>query len=168
MKERISLQELIAVNNPSKARALVVKYGFRPARNTNDLIYKLFRITKDNGEEGLKDLAQIHPHKDLLDWDKNDKSSFSSCCGTTSSFNGDSYSNACGCQHSNCDGDNKCSACKENERKSNTIADDYIDVTGNTQQSPMAKLSDKAVDMIPIVLLAGLFAFTFKAISGGK
>ena len=42
MKQNISLQELIAINNPSKAKALVVKYGYRPARNYNDLIISKF------------------------------------------------------------------------------------------------------------------------------
>ena len=66
MKQNISLQELIAYNNPSKAKALVVKYGYRPARNYNDLIQKLFRLTKEHREDALKDLAELHPHKDLI------------------------------------------------------------------------------------------------------
>lgn len=66
MKQNISLQELIAYNNPSKAKALVVKYGYRPARNYNDLIQKLFRLTKEHREDALKDLVDIHPHKDLI------------------------------------------------------------------------------------------------------
>jgi len=66
MKQNISLQELIAINNPSKAKALIVKYGYKPARNYNDLIYKLFRLTKEHREDALKDLAELHPHKDLI------------------------------------------------------------------------------------------------------
>lgn len=66
MKQNISLQELIAINNPSKAKALVVKYGYKPARNYNDLIQKLFRLTKEHREDALNDLVDIHPHKDLI------------------------------------------------------------------------------------------------------
>jgi hypothetical protein len=66
MKQNISLQELIAINNPSKAKSLVIKYGYRPARNFNDLIQKLFRLTKEYREDALKDLVDIHPHKDLI------------------------------------------------------------------------------------------------------
>lgn len=66
MKQNISLQELIAINNPSKAKALVVKYGYKPAINYNDLIHKLFRLTKEHREDALKDLVDIHPHKDLI------------------------------------------------------------------------------------------------------
>jgi hypothetical protein len=66
MKQNISLQELIAINNPSKAKSLVIKYGYRPARNYNDLIQKLFRLTKEYREDALNDLVDIHPHKDLI------------------------------------------------------------------------------------------------------
>lgn len=66
MKDRISLQELIALNNTPKAKALVVKHGYSPARNYDDLTYKLMRFTKDFQEEALKELANIHPHKDLI------------------------------------------------------------------------------------------------------
>ena len=66
MKQNISLQELIAINNPSKAKALIVEYGYKPARNYNDLIYKLFRLTKEHREDALKDLVEIHPHKNLI------------------------------------------------------------------------------------------------------
>ena len=66
MKQNISLQELIAINNPSKAKALIVKYGYRPARNYNDLIQKLFLLTKEHREDALKEFVEIHPHKDLI------------------------------------------------------------------------------------------------------
>ena len=41
MNQRISLQELVAINNTPKAKALLVKYGYKPARSYNDLIKKL-------------------------------------------------------------------------------------------------------------------------------
>lgn len=66
MKQNISLQELIAINNPSRAKALVIKYGYKPARNYNDLIQKLFQLTREHRENALKDLVDIHPHKDLI------------------------------------------------------------------------------------------------------
>lgn len=168
MNDTISLQELIAVNNPTKAKALVVKYGFTPARNSNDLIYKLFRVTKENGEQGLQDLAEIHPHKDLLDW-KN--SSFSSCCGaTTSSFNGEPTSSSCGCSsHSNCDGDKMCSACSEN--KSNMTVDDVtVDITGKKEPDPikLSTITSKASEVLPLVVVAGIFAITVKILTSAK
>lgn len=66
MKERITLQEIVAMNNTPKAKALIVKYGYSPARNYDDLIYKLFRFTKEYQQEALEELSNIHPHKDLI------------------------------------------------------------------------------------------------------
>jgi hypothetical protein len=66
MQEKISLQELIALNNTQQAKNLIKKYGYRPARNYDDLIQKLYRFTKENREEALKELANLHPHKDLI------------------------------------------------------------------------------------------------------
>jgi len=66
MQEKISLQELIALNNTQQAKNLIKKYGYRPARNYDDLIQKLYRLTKENREEALKELANLHPHKDLI------------------------------------------------------------------------------------------------------
>lgn len=66
MKQNISLQEFIAINNPSRAKELVVRYGYRPARNYDDLIQKLFRLTREHREDALKSLVEIHPHKDLI------------------------------------------------------------------------------------------------------
>ena len=39
--EKISLQELIAINNTPKAKALIIRYGYEPAQNYEDLVYKL-------------------------------------------------------------------------------------------------------------------------------
>jgi hypothetical protein len=66
MQEKISLQELVALNNTQQAKNLIKKYGYRPARNYDDLIQKLYRFTKENREEALKELANLHPHKDLI------------------------------------------------------------------------------------------------------
>jgi hypothetical protein len=66
MQEKISLQELIALNNTQQAKNLIKIYGYRPARNYDDLIQKLYRFTKENREEALKELANLHPHKDLI------------------------------------------------------------------------------------------------------
>ena len=66
MQEKISLQELIALNNTQQAKNLIKKYGYKPARNYNDLIQKLYRLTKEYREDGLKEMANLHPHKDLI------------------------------------------------------------------------------------------------------
>ena len=66
MAQPISLQELIALNNTQKAKKLLLNYGYKPARNYNDLVTKLFILTKEHREDALKDLAELHPHKDLI------------------------------------------------------------------------------------------------------
>ena len=66
MQEKISLQELIALNSTAQSKKLIVQYGYKPARNYNDLISKMYRFTKDYREDALKELANIHPHKDLI------------------------------------------------------------------------------------------------------
>lgn len=66
MQEKISLQELVALNNTAQSKKLIVQYGYKPARNYNDLISKMYRFTKDYREDALKELANIHPHKDLI------------------------------------------------------------------------------------------------------
>ena len=66
MNQKISLQELIALNNTPKAKALIVKYGYKPARSYNDLIKKLIIFTREHREDALKELVEIHPHKELI------------------------------------------------------------------------------------------------------
>ena len=92
MKERISIQELVAYNNTPKAKALVIQYGYSPAKNYNDLIYKLFRFTKEYKQEAIEELAKLHPHKDLiLNFNKQNVEE-------KSSFMGMNYPNCCPCR----------------------------------------------------------------------
>lgn len=129
MKQNISLQELIAINNPSRAKALVVKYGYRPARNYNDLIQKLFRLTKEHREDALKDLVEIHPHKDLI---LHYAMPVPLATETKSNANGDNTSD---CQ---------CPSCQIARMKM------YSNFEGN---EPNSKESIK--DYIPIILVGG-------------
>jgi len=66
MQGKISLQELIALNNTQGAKNIIKKYGLKPAKNYDELVKKLFYLTKQEGEEALKELANLHPHKDLI------------------------------------------------------------------------------------------------------
>lgn len=65
--EKISLSELVAINSTPQARALVVRNGYAPARNLKDLSMKLSRLIADQREDGLMQVASIHPHKDLIE-----------------------------------------------------------------------------------------------------
>jgi len=92
MKERISIQELVAYNNTPKAKALIIQYGYSPAKNYNDLVYKLFRLTKEYKNEAIEELAKLHPHKDLILSFNTEKFE------DKSSFNAGSGVNFCPCQ----------------------------------------------------------------------
>ena len=97
MQKRITLQELIAFNNTPKAKSLLIRYGYAPARSYNDLINKLTIFTKEYKEDALKELAELHPHKDLI-----------------LNFNLPKTS-VVEEQKSNCNGNEKCDKCKSNE-----------------------------------------------------
>lgn len=64
--DKISIQELVAVNSTPKAKALIVRYGYEPAIDYDDLLYKLLLFTKEHKEDALKELAEIHPDKELI------------------------------------------------------------------------------------------------------
>lgn len=138
MKQNISLQELIAINNPSKAKALIVKYGYKPARNYNDLIYKLFRLTKEHREDALKDLVEIHPHKNLI-------VHFTEI-------------------QSNCDGEQLCSACKEKEQQKNISFDGTLnepivekkELVNNSNNTSNLNI----ISIIPIIVITSLISAT--------
>jgi hypothetical protein len=100
MKNTISLQEIVAINNTPKAKALIIKHGYRPARSYNDLIQKLTLFTKEFKEDALKELVELHPHKDLI-----------LHYSEVTSFNEKSEIK------SNCNGDDMCSKCKERESR---------------------------------------------------
>lgn len=137
--EKISLQELIAINNTPKAKALIVRYGYEPARNYEDLMYKLFRFTKDYRKEALKELANIHPHKDLIlnyfqrpecDCQKPEK-----------------IRKRVGSKYSNFE-----------------FSDDYIDVEGSKDNGLEKKL-DGIEKYMPMIAIAGIFALAITSIS---
>lgn len=93
--EKISIQEYIACNNRPMAQKMLVKYGLKPAKSPVEMERKLIALTKDYREEALKELANIHPDKELIlkyaDREEK-KSKFCGCSG----FDG-SESSFCGC-----------------------------------------------------------------------
>lgn len=138
MKQNISLQELIAINNPSKAKALIVKYGYKPARNYNDLIYKLFRLTKEHREDALKNLVEIHPHKNLI-------IHFTEI-------------------ESNCNEEQLCPVCKEKEQQKNMSFDGTInEPIVETKQLPNNTNTTSNINLIsviPIIAITSLITAT--------
>lgn len=131
MKQNISVQELIAINNPSKAKALVIKYGYRPARNYNDLIQKLFRLTKEYREDALKDLVEIHPHKDLI-------LNYFSPVSITEEIK------------SNCNGDVTCSKCMDKQQQ-------YLNFEGtDVEKTTTPNVNSDWKVMLPMIAITSL------------
>lgn len=135
MKQNISLQELIAINNPSKSKALIVKYGYQPARNYNDLIRKLVQLTKEHREDALRDFAEIHPDKDLI-------LHYAMPVSVPTETK------------SNCDGDEMCPVCKaKQEQKQKFAGFEGTDVSNNTN-TPNVNSDWKS--MLPIIAVTSL------------
>lgn len=143
MKQNITLQELIAINNPSKAKALIVKYGYSPARNYNDLIQKLFRLTKEHREDALNDLVEIHPHKDLI-------------------INYSTPINVEAEVKSNCNGDTMCQTCmaKSKEKYMNFEGEESKQVSNNQNSDWKA--------MLPLIGLTSLVSVSLFIILKGS
>lgn len=71
-------------------RRLVVKYGLQPAKNSKDLLDKVSYLMLKFKEEFLKDLATIHPDRELILWsvdsDKKSESNSEARGGCSSVF----------------------------------------------------------------------------------
>ena len=66
-RKRITIYEYLASRVPSDAHYTINKFGkYRRARNERELEYQLKDFVKTFGDNGLKELANIHPDKDLL------------------------------------------------------------------------------------------------------
>lgn len=63
---KISVQELVAIDATPQAKSLIIKYGYAPATSAEDLVAKLDRMVAEHREVALKDIAEIHPHRDLI------------------------------------------------------------------------------------------------------
>jgi hypothetical protein len=147
--EKISIQEYIAYNNRPMAQKMLVKYGLKSAKSPMEMERKLISLTKDYKEEALRELANIHPDKELIlkyaDRDTEEKKcGFCGCSG----FDGDNSSSFCGC--SGFDGENK----KEITNKS-------LEATPPAQTGNMLLKSEN----LGVVLVAGLLAVTIVALS---
>jgi hypothetical protein len=126
---------LVAVNNTPKAKALIIKYGYRPARNYNDLIRKLTTFTREFREEALKELVEIHPHKDLI-----------------LNFNQPITSE----KKSNCEGDEMCDKCKQKQQQYLSFEGNQtpIQTTPNTTSQNVANNDLKS--MLPTIAITSL------------
>jgi hypothetical protein len=63
---RIPLPTIIAYNSTEQAQRLITKFGYPRAVNVKELETRLAQVIKNFGDEGLKEIAQIHPDKKLI------------------------------------------------------------------------------------------------------
>jgi hypothetical protein len=134
MNNKVSLQELVALNNTPKAKALIVKYGYKPANSFNDLIFKLTQFTKEHREDALKELAEIHPHKDLI--------------LNFTQLQTDEIK-------SNCEGDKLCSKCKASNQFIGFDGTNNLMDNQNTLNSSL-KTNKDIKNMLPIIAITSL------------
>ena len=62
----MNVYEYIADNNPREANYMLSGYGYKKTQSKREISENLKALVRKNKEEGLKDLADIHPDKDLI------------------------------------------------------------------------------------------------------
>ena len=62
----MNVYEYIASNNPKEANYMLSGYGYKKTQSKREISENLKALVRKNKEEGLKDLADIHPDKDLI------------------------------------------------------------------------------------------------------
>lgn len=157
----------VFVQRQPELQKLVVKYGIKPAVNQADLWLKVNALIKKHRETFMKDLADIHPDKDLIKWslslDKQDspelieevKPSQSVLDGIQNGikFESQKTSNACGC--SGVDGEKTSGCCGSSsasgEKKSGCNGCDSM-----KSNFSGADLSEKIKNNIPLVVISSL------------
>lgn len=146
-------------------RRLVVKYGLQPAKNSKDLLDKVSYLTLKFKEEFLKDIAAIHPDRDLILWsqDSDKKSAVDAVAAETSVLtkkepydkkSKEVISSACGCsgadgenqdaadEFSNCGGNPDCKCGNKNNQS-------FSNAEGKS-------FSDTLKDNMPLVIVGSL------------
>lgn len=132
---------------------LVVKYGLSPATSKHDLWVKTNFLVKKFKEDFMKDIADIHPDKDLLAWSfsldkqKVDANNFEPKPTTSELQNilnnvsviPQKSSNACGCSGADGEKTSGCNGCES--MKSN--------ITGT-------EIKEKIQNNLPLVIVGSL------------
>lgn len=62
----MNVYEYIASNNPREANYMLSGYGYKKTLSKREISENLKALVRKNKKEGLKDLADIHPDKDLI------------------------------------------------------------------------------------------------------
>ena len=68
LKRNITIYDYIAETRPADSHFIINKYGkYRRARNKEELAYQLKDFVRTFGDKGLKELAKIHPDRELVE-----------------------------------------------------------------------------------------------------
>lgn len=152
-------------NKQPELRRLVVKYGLTPAKNITDLTNKVKYLMKKFKHEFMKDLANIHPDKDLIIWSlSSDKESpVTDSPSTTSSSTPivikeaiskmEKKSSACGCSGADgettlgCNGDTECSGCASKAKKAEATS---------SAEGDKKSMVDVLKENMPLVIIGSL------------
>lgn len=120
--EKINTIKYVFVNKQPELKKLVVKYGLKPATNEKDLWKKVNYLVLKRPELVLRDLAAIHPDRDLiLASVKNTEEIKPEILQPKVEAAKEATSNACGCSHG-ADGSTTDKGCSCN-KKSNADGD---------------------------------------------
>ena len=152
----------VFANRQPELRRLVVKYGLTPAKNEHDLWRKVNYLGKTFKKEFFKDIADIHPDRELILWNELPKLSQA----PTSISDADvkhpeiqeivkkvieKKSGACGCsgadgeeESSNCGGNPNCGCGKGKKNEPS-----FSNADGKS-------LSDTLKDNMPLVIIGSL------------
>lgn len=104
---RLTMYEYIATKKPKDAFMFVKKYGDYPRPlNEMELAQFIKEVVNRTGETALKELASIHPDRELIESIQTKSFANASGCGCQSftTFDGTTYMDASGCGMHNADG----------------------------------------------------------------
>jgi hypothetical protein len=142
----MTLYDYIAQKAPNDAFAILRNKSLlqRKPQSPEELSHHLKGYVRMYGKDALKDLANIHPDKELiLSMDRPVRES--------------DFHNACGCGLS-CDGNNKCSSCKRKERNESPL--NFLNMT--SPAAPKIDASKTHEILIAVALLIGSAALLVK------
>jgi hypothetical protein len=151
---KINSIRYIYENKQPELRRLIVKYGLPPAKNIKDLWTKTNYLVAKFKDEFLKDLAEIHPDRELIIWSESLKNTNTNATETsnivskTENVKSEVFSGACGCSgfdgedSSNCNGNSNC-GCNCGSKNQN-----FSNANGN--------LTDKVKDNLPLIVIGSL------------
>ena len=143
----INFAETIVKGEPAQAMQFLAQKGYQTPRNKSEAIDVLYDFINRSGEPGLKELAKIHPDRDLI----LDNASYQNQNGV------DGFNNCGGNGYNSCEGcGGKCGGKKPN----------YSNVDGNSQPNMVNAMGRDQMFYVTVGLL--VFGLTAIIISTNK